>query len=74
MSIIVYGPQGSGKSQEAGEKIAKYFGLSHVDTDWHKCKDLPEDTMAFTCFPVEGALDFHMVMAEIDAHLIKQVV
>lgn len=71
MSIIVYGPQGSGKNQEAGEKIAKYFGLSHVDTDWYRGKDLPDDTIAFSDFPVEGALDFHEVMAEIDAHLNK---
>jgi hypothetical protein len=63
MSTIVYGPQGCGKNQEAGEKIAQHLGLSHVVRDWFPGMDVPEDSMIFSEFPTEGALDFFEVMA-----------
>jgi len=66
MGIIVYGPQGSGKNQEAGEKIAKHFGLRFIELP-DPGEPLPDDAIVFADSPKEGALDFFKLMAEIDA-------
>ncbi len=66
MSEIVYGPQGCGKNPEAGRKIAAHLGLSKVIFDWNPVDGLPSDTLAFTCIPIDGALNFFEVMAEIN--------
>ena len=65
MSEIVYGPQGCGKNQEAGEKISLHLGLQQVIFDWVPGDDLPCNALAFTCVLVKGALLFSRVMAEI---------
>jgi len=57
MSIIVYGPQGCGKSKNK-ESIARYFGVSKVIDNWNPGDPLPDDAIALTNTPVDGAFEY----------------
>lgn len=58
MSIVVYGPQGCGKTRNKAA-LAAHFGLSNIIDDWSPGDTLPEDTLALTNTPgVEGAIAF----------------
>ncbi|SFM56371.1 AAA family ATPase [Nitrosomonas communis] len=62
MSVIIYGPQGCGKTTNA-EKLAKHLGLSNILDEFGPGQELPEDTLALTHVPgMEGALNYDDVM------------
>lgn len=72
MSVIVYGPQGCGKTTRA-KQIARHFGLSRIIDDgvdesgnpWEPGDPIPEDTLVLTSIPTAGAVDFDEVVAAI---------
>jgi hypothetical protein len=75
MSVIVYGPQGCGKSKNA-EVMMAHFGLKHLidngedgsGNSWSPGDPIPEDTLVLTFAPdLEGALSFDDVMAAMKA-------
>lgn len=41
-SVIVYGPQGSGKSRHA-EKLRQHFGMDRIIDDWNGSDPFPRD-------------------------------
>ncbi len=47
MSVIIYGPQGCGKTRNK-TALAQYFGLTNIIDDWTSGQDLPKDTLALT--------------------------
>ena len=58
MSIVIYGPQGCGKTTNK-DALAAHFGTRHVIDEWVPCDQLPADTLALTNVPgVEGAIYF----------------
>ena len=58
MSIVVYGPQGCGKTT-AKDALAEHFGMRHVIDDWVPGSPLPPDALALTNITgVKGAIDF----------------
>ena len=60
--VIVYGPQGCGKTRNA-QAIAKHLGLTNIIDEWCPGYELPADTLALTdCRDVEGAVNFFDVM------------
>lgn len=69
MSLIIYGPQGCGKTRNA-QRLAAHFGLTHIlddDEEWNEQRPLPADTLVLTNQEgIPGALNFHQVMALID--------
>lgn len=73
MSVIIYGPQGCGKTRNA-EALAKHFGLNHIIDDgedengnsWHPGDPVPDDTLVLTNAPgIDGAISFDEAMASI---------
>ncbi len=58
MSVIIYGPQGCGKTTHA-KALAKHLGLSHIIDDgrdeegnlWHSDYAIPEGTLVLTSAP-----------------------
>lgn len=67
-AIIVYGPQGCGKTINA-MAIARHLGVDHgkIIDGWAPCTPLPEGALALTNAPVEGALHFDDIMRQIQA-------
>ena len=62
MSIIIFGPQGCGKTRNVAE-LAAHFGMTRVVEDWTPGDALPDDALALTNFPgVEGVIDFEEAM------------
>jgi hypothetical protein len=57
MSIIVYGPQGCGKTLHAID-IMKYFGMSSWQDEWRPGMKIPENTLLLTNVPCENAIRF----------------
>lgn len=49
-SIIVYGPPGCGKTTNK-DKLAKYFGKSHIVDNWMPGDDIPNDSLILTSSP-----------------------
>lgn len=78
MGVIIYGPQGCGKTTHA-KALAKHLGLNHIIDDgedengnpWHLGDPVPEDTLVLlgSTKQIEGALDFFEVKAAMDADL-----
>lgn len=75
MSVIIYGPQGSGKTTNAG-KLMEYYGLKHLIDDgedelgnsWRHGDPIPEGTLVLTGErDIDGALDFFEIKAAMDA-------
>lgn len=67
MSVIVYGPQGCGKTQ-AAEVLRRHFRLRQVIDDWVPGDPLPEDTLALThSCAVSGAVHFDDVMRAVNS-------
>ncbi len=65
MSIIVYGPQGCGKTRHA-EELRAHFGLTRVVDDY-VLGPLPDDALVLTNIPNRpGALHFWSVMLDIE--------
>lgn len=46
-SIIVYGPQGCGKTRHA-ELLRDFFGMSHIVDDWDCSDPIPDDALVLT--------------------------
>lgn len=67
-SVIVYGPQGCGKTRNAS-RIASHFGLNRiVDGCWDERSPMPKAALILTNdTSVSGARDYFLVMAEIEA-------
>ncbi|MFI8616515.1 hypothetical protein ACIGHN_13520 [Acidovorax sp. NPDC077693] len=42
-SILIYGSQGSGKSEEAGEELCRHFDLPYLLPDWVPGERWPEE-------------------------------
>ncbi|MCU7839753.1 MAG: ATP-binding protein [Candidatus Thiodiazotropha sp. (ex Troendleina suluensis)] len=70
-SVVVFGPQGCGKTTVA-EQLKEYFGCSEVnDDEWDGCTPLREGVLVLTnvappyVVPVERVIDFKSAMAEI---------
>lgn len=67
IAVIVYGPQGCGKSTNA-EAMRRHFGVARVVDGYAPGDELPGDTLALTNVPgVAGALDYADVMREMAA-------
>lgn len=47
-TVIVYGPQGCGKTLHANE-IAKHFGLDKVVDGWMACQPIERGALMLTC-------------------------
>ncbi len=71
MSVIIYGPQGCGKTSNA-EALAKHFGLNHIIDDgedehgnsWHPGDPVPDDALVLTNAPgIDGAISFDEALA-----------
>jgi hypothetical protein len=66
MSLVIYGPQGCGKTRNA-LRLAAHFGLSHIIDEWQPGDLLPPDTLALTnAESVPGGIAFPAAMAELD--------
>lgn len=64
-TVIIYGPQGCGKTRNA-QVIAKAFGLTAILDGWHGKGSVPEDTLVLTNVQgIEGARDYYQVMVEV---------
>lgn len=64
-TVIIYGPQGCGKTRNA-QVIAKAFGLTAILDGWHGKGCVPEDTLVLTNVQgIEGARDYYQVMVEV---------
>jgi len=71
MSVIVYGPQGCGKTSNA-KVLAQHFGFSNIKDNWMPGDELPEDTLALTNVEnVPGVLDFYEVQAAMAGSLVS---
>lgn len=58
MNVIVYGPQGCGKTCHK-EALARHFGANLIIDEWNGSDPLPENSMALTNIEgIEGALNF----------------
>lgn len=80
MSVIIYGPQGCGKTTHA-KALMKHFGLNHLIDDgedengnlWCPGDPVPDDTLVLTGAPgIDGALDFFEVKDAMDAALVSE--
>jgi len=62
MSIVIYGPQGCGKTRHANE-LALHFRKTQMIDDWIPGDDLPEDALVLTnAQDVDGAIAFAEIM------------
>ena len=66
MSVIIYGPQGCGKTTNA-KALADHFGLTKIVDPWCPGDELPDDALALTNVEVDGALSFDKAMAFMQA-------
>ena len=67
MTIVVYGPQGCGKTTNAGA-IARAYGLASIADDWAPGKPLPANALALTHVPgAPGAIAFEDAMRRVRA-------
>ena len=67
MSIVVYGPQGCGKTRNK-TALQAHFGMGQVIDDWKPGDPLPENTLALTNVPgVAGAIEYSDVVGLLTA-------
>ncbi len=62
-SIVIYGPNGCGKSRYA-VALAKHFGKTRIVDDWTPGSRLDDDTLALTNVPHQGAVPFLKAVSE----------
>lgn len=55
--IVIYGPQGCGKTRHA-YALANHFGLAFIDDDWMPGDPIQADTLALTNEQTHGAIAF----------------
>jgi hypothetical protein len=55
--IVIYGPQGCGKSTHASA-LANHYGKTRVVDDWEPGGPVPADTLALTDASCAGAIHF----------------
>ncbi len=61
---VVYGPQGCGKTRNAGVLMEKLGCTRSIDIeDVRDLSALPEDVLVLTSAPVDGALEYAEIMA-----------
>lgn len=60
-SVIVYGPQGCGKSRNK-QLLMNHFGLDKVIDDYVPGDKLQNQTLHLTSTPCDGALDYYDVV------------
>lgn len=61
-AVVVYGPQGCGKTRNA-ERLRKHFGKRSVIDDWTPGDPLPDDCLALTNHPgAANAIAFDTAM------------
>jgi energy-coupling factor transporter ATP-binding protein EcfA2 len=53
--IVVYGPQGSGKSTHASA-LARHYGKTRIVDEWEPGAPVRDDTLALTSVPHKGAI------------------
>lgn len=56
-AVIVYGPQGCGKTTHAAA-IASFYGKPNIVDDWTPGDPVPADTLILTSEPHQGAIPF----------------
>jgi predicted PilT family ATPase len=58
-AVVIYGPQGCGKSSNA-EALAAFFKKAKVVDDWEpgSAIKLPDNVLALTSTPCDGAIKF----------------
>lgn len=61
--IIVYGPQGCGKTTHAAA-LAAHYGKSRIVDDWEQGGRLDGDTLALTNVPHAGTMSFLDAVAD----------
>ena len=49
-SIIIHGPQGSGKTRNVG-KLKEFFGMENVLDEWDGESAIPDNTLVLTQIP-----------------------
>lgn len=64
MGIIIYGPQGCGKTRNA-DKLAKHFGLSKIVDNYDGKGSIDQDTLYLTNINLAGAMQFNDVISVI---------
>ena len=55
--VVIYGPQGCGKSAHA-TALANHYGKTRVVDDWEPGGPVPADTLALTSAACDGAIHF----------------
>lgn len=55
--VVIYGPQGCGKTTHA-LALAAYFGKTRIVDDWEPGYRVQDDTLALTSIPHRGAIQF----------------
>lgn len=64
-AVIVFGPQGCGKTRNA-RALADHFGMLRVIDEWSVGDPMPEDTLLLTNDSnAPGAVDYFAAMREI---------
>lgn len=57
IGIVIYGPQGCGKSTHAAA-LARHYGKTRIVDDWTPSRPVPADTLALTNACHIGAIHF----------------
>jgi hypothetical protein len=55
--VVIYGPQGCGKSKHAAV-LAQHYGKDRIVDDWMPGGPVPADTIVLTNIPHSSAIDF----------------
>ena len=65
-AIVIYGPQGCGKTRRAKEMLA-YFKKDRIIDDWRPGQRIPANAIALTNFRVKGAIPYAEIKAKLTA-------
>ncbi len=63
-AVIIYGPQGCGKTRYSAELLA-YYGKSQIIDDWEPNQPTPDDAIILTHYAVKGAISYASAKAAI---------
>jgi|GEM_PF-4470144 len=63
-AIVIYGPQGCGKTRRAKEILA-YFKKDRIIHDWRPGQRIPANAIALTNFRVTGAISYADIKAKL---------
>ncbi|WP_044529268.1 hypothetical protein [Herbaspirillum sp. B65] len=65
-AIVIYGPQGCGKTRRAKELLA-YLKKDRIIDDWRPGQRIPSNAIALTNFRVKGAISYAEIKAKLTA-------